>query len=162
MNGAQLHLAVNHLPVVTVLLGTLVLAAALLLRHDGVRQTAYALLAAAGLFAAPAYFSGEPAEEVVEGIPAVQEAVIEEHEQTAEAALVAAGITGVLALGLLVGERRKRLPAALPVVVLLSALGTTGAMGWTAHLGGLIRHPEIASAGAAGASTATGERHDDH
>ncbi len=147
MNGAQLHLAVNHLPVVTLLIGTLMFGVALALKKDSVRQTALVLLVLAGLGGAGAFFSGEPAEEVVEDIPTVSESVIHDHEEAAELAIVATAVVAVLAAAALITERRRTVPPMLNTGLLVAGLLTTGAMMRTAHLGGLIRHPELAPPG---------------
>jgi hypothetical protein len=160
MNGAQLHLAVNHLPVVALLIGTLMFGVALALKKDSVRQTALVLLILAGISGAGAYFSGEPAEEVVEDIPAVSESVIHDHEEAAELAIIATAIVAVLAAGALVTERRRAVPPLLNSALLVAGLLTTGAMLRTAHLGGLIRHPEIASPGVELNKARAGDRDD--
>lgn len=160
MNGAQLHLAVNHLPVVALLIGTLMFGVALALKKDSVRQTALVLLVLAGLGGAGAYFSGEPAEEVVEDIPSVSESVIHDHEEAAEFAFIATVVVAVLAAGALVTERRRAVPPMLNGALLVAGLLTTGAMMRTAHLGGLIRHPELTSPGVALDTTRSGDRDD--
>jgi len=66
MNGAQLHLALNHLPVIGTLIALLVLAAGMALRNETVRRTALVLLVGAGLAAGGAFLTGEPAEEVID------------------------------------------------------------------------------------------------
>ena len=86
MNGAQIHLGVNHLPVMGALLGALVLAAGWVLKNGTVRRTGVALLAFSALATLPAYFSGEEAEEVIEHLPGVSEALIHDHEEAAELA----------------------------------------------------------------------------
>ena len=47
---------------------------------------------------------------------------------------------------------RSTAPVLLAGAVLLGTLGVSGAVGWAAHLGGLIRHPELSSAGASGSA----------
>lgn len=144
MNGAQLHLALNHLPVVTLLLAAGVLAAGLALRNASVRRTALALLVVAGLSAGPAFLTGEPAEDVVENLADVSHARIHAHEEFAEASLVATVVVALLAVGVLVVERRRTPPAWTHGALLVAAMGAMGMMAWTAHLGGQIRHAEIA------------------
>lgn len=158
MNGAQLHLAVNHVPVMALVIGTLMLGIALGLKKDGLRQTALVLLIAAGLGAGAAFFSGEPAEEVVEDIPTVQETVIKTHEEAAELAAIATAVVAVLALGVLVAERRKAVAPLLNVLLLVAGVVTTGAMIRTAHLGGLIRHSELSAPGGAAGGDRAGSR----
>jgi len=145
MNGAQIHLVVNHLPIVGSLIAVLVLLAGSILKNPTVRRTGVALLAFAALTTLPAYFSGEEAEEVIEHLPGVSEALIHDHEEAAELALALLAGAGVLAaatLGLGVMKKEKW-ESKLQVFCLLAAVISFGALANTGHLGGLIRHPEI-------------------
>lgn len=157
-NGAQLHIALNHIAVIGVPLAALVLAGGLLRRSADVTVAGLALLALTAIGVAPAYFTGEGAEEVVEAY-GVDDGVIHEHEEFAEKVAVATGLLGLLAIGALVAFRRTG-GRALPTVALGAALLAAGALAWTAHLGGEIRHPEIRPASERGAAP-TGETHDD-
>ncbi len=152
MNGAQLHLALNHLPVMGTLIAAAVLATALVLKHDAVRRTALVMLVGCGLAAGAAFLTGEPAEEVVEELPGIQKSLIHDHEEAAEAALIASGILAVLSLGALLVERKRAVPNGVAVLLLVGTVGVAGGMGWAAHLGGFIRHPELG----AGAATTPG------
>src|SRR5512134_3235163 len=78
LTSAQIHLAVNHLPVITALLASATLLLAALTRGASLRNTGCALLVVAGLSALPAYFSGEGAEEIVEHRPGVSESLVEQ------------------------------------------------------------------------------------
>ena len=140
MNGAHLHLLLNHLPVLGTLFGLGILAIALWRRNDTLRRTGLALLVLAGVTAGAAFLTGEPAEDAVEGKVAGQ--AIEAHEEAAEAALWGAGILAVLSAGALLRWRRE-VPQAVAGGLLVGALATSGLMAWTANLGGRIRHPEI-------------------
>jgi uncharacterized membrane protein len=76
----------------------------------------------------------------------VTERTIEQHEEAAKLATVAMSVFGALSLAALVIFRKRPVPrwvvaAGLAGTVVLSAL-----MGWTANLGGQIRHSEIQSA----------------
>lgn len=150
---AQIHLAVNHLPVFALALATTTLAVALVSRRASTRELGLGLLVFAALSALPAYFTGEGAEKIVEHRPGVSETLINRHEEAAERTLavtLAAG--GLAAVTLAVARlRRERASRALFTVVLLAALASTGLMGQVAHLGGQIRHDEIRSPTAAGA-----------
>lgn len=140
MNGAHLHLLLNHLPVLGTLFGVGILAIALWRRNDTLRRTGLAMLVIAGLTAGGAFLTGEPAEEAVEGKVTAQ--VVAAHEEAAEAALWGAGILAVISVGALLRWRRE-IPQAVAGAVLAGALVTSGLMAWTANLGGQIRHPEI-------------------
>jgi multisubunit Na+/H+ antiporter MnhC subunit len=108
INGAQLHLAVNHMPVVGVLFGFLILFVGMLMKNSSVKKTGLAVLVFASVTVAPAYLSGEPAEDMVEHKPGVTKALIHEHEDSAELSLVFTAITGgVAALALALGKMKR-------------------------------------------------------
>jgi uncharacterized membrane protein len=163
MNAAQVHMALNHVPVLGAVFGLILLAVAVIASSPVLRRTALAVLVATALAAVPVFLSGEPAEEVVERAPGVSEATIEPHEEAAEAALVAVSILGVLSLAALVFERRFAAWARwTTIAVLLLAVATSAMMLRTAHLGGLIRHPELRGAGSTSEpARESGAEHDD-
>jgi uncharacterized membrane protein len=146
-NGAQVHLWLNHIPVLGTLFGLLLLIAALTARQAVLKTTALCVLVLTALAALPVYFTGEPAEGVVEHLPGVTQARIDEHEESAEWALAAVETLGVLCLlTLILFRKRPDGPsAALLLSLLIVALLTAAIMARTAHLGGEIRHQEIRS-----------------
>ena len=113
-----------------------------------------------GLIAIPVYLTGEPAEETVEHLPGVLESIIEEHEEFAKFGLISAFVSGVAALVSLLLLRKDanagKAKMLLFATLALSAI-TVGMMGWTAKLGGVIRHTEIRAAGAQITTPATPE-----
>jgi hypothetical protein len=144
VNGAQAHLLLNHLPVVGMLFATVV---ALYAARDGtvaIRRLALGLIALAGATALPAYLTGEPAERVAKQLATVAEVAIHEHEEAAAAGFLLAELTSLVALGGLIGrETSSRQVTWGLVAATTGAVITTIAMGYAAHLGGRIRHPEI-------------------
>ena len=134
----------NHLPVVGALFSLLLLGWSLIRRSTEILKLALGVALLAGLSSVPAYLTGEPAEEVIEHMAGVDEAYIEGHESMGKFALwcgVALGIVAATALA--AGTRNPRwLPAGTAITLLASAL-VFDVMGYTAHLGGQIRHPEI-------------------
>lgn len=143
MNGAQLHMLMNHTPVVGLAIGLAVLVAGLARRSVEIRIVGLILLAVTGLAALPAFLTGEPAEGVVEHLPGVVESRIEEHEEGAAWGLGLSLLTAVLAVGALVFGRGRPAGGPLPLVVLLAGVIAFAAIARTAHLGGLIHHEEL-------------------
>jgi hypothetical protein len=143
-NGAQFHMLVNHLPVVGFIGIVLALLVALKFKSLDIRRFVLLATVLVGLTALPSLWTGEPAEEVIEDLPGISKKLIHEHEELAEKATILAVITaGVAAFSFLLQRRRPgTMDKSIPVVLVLS-LATTGLMGWAAHEGGLIRHPEI-------------------
>ncbi|MGE0352901.1 MAG: hypothetical protein AB7I33_05330 [Gemmatimonadales bacterium] len=161
MNTAHLHLLVNHLPVLGVLFGVLLLAWAVFRRSPQLTRAALGVFVLAGIAGLVAYLTGEPAEEAVERLSGVSETLIGQHEDAALAATFGAGLLGLLALAGLVAFRRLAdLPRWFTGASLAFGLVATGMMAWTANLGGQIRHSEI-RAGAVAAMDAGSHLDDD-
>jgi uncharacterized membrane protein len=144
MSAAHLHLMLNHIPLLGLVFGAALLAYGLWRGAEDVQKASLGLLAVAGLSAIAVYLTGEPAEEVVEGLAGVSHDAIEAHEEWGLYALVAGIATGALALGaLLLGWVRERLGRGAVVLTLVLALLASGLIGYTANLGGKISHPEL-------------------
>jgi uncharacterized membrane protein len=144
MSPAHLHLMLNHVPVLGVIFGLGLLIQGLRRRSEELKRAALGVFVIVGLLAIPVYLSGESAADAVKSLPGVTGPIVERHDNAA-----AAAFTGMLALGgmALAGLLRFRgarvapgwfIPSILAVSLLVSAL-----MGWTAYLGGQIRHTEI-------------------
>lgn len=165
MNGPQLHLVLNHLPVVGLALGALALLGSFLLRRQEAIRLSLVILVVTGLAAIPAFLTGEPAEDGVERLAGVSKGNIEAHEEAAELGIGFGIGAGVLALIALVGGARKpALATPLTALALVGSMAAAGVLGWVAHLGGLIRHPEISSAApptGGAAPSAIAPEHDD-
>ena len=160
MNPTHLHLLLNHVPVVAVPIGAALLAWALLRRSSEGAKTAMLLLAVTGVVTLIVYLTGEPAEELVEGLPGVSETLIEAHEEAALIAAIASALVGAIAVSALVAFRGRAVPRWLTWVSLLIALATTATLGWTANLGGQIRHTEIRSSTTTETQQDPGDRHE--
>jgi uncharacterized membrane protein len=92
-----------------------------------------------------AYLTGEPAEEAIENLAGVSKSLIGQHEDAATIALIATAVLGLAALMVLWRFRRGlEFPRWVSSTGLAVAIGAAVLMGWTANLGGSIRHPEIA------------------
>ena len=145
MNWAHVHLILNHVPVLGSVFCLLLVAVGWAMADLNVKRVALAMTLLTGLAALPVYFTGEPAEHVVEGLPGVNERAIHEHEEFSTYALVAALVTGAaagVALAFTWRDRDGRVPRWASPAILALLLVTTGLMGWTAYLGGRIHHPE--------------------
>jgi hypothetical protein len=144
MNAAQVHLALNHVPVVGVWFGILALVLALQRASGELKRFALVVFAVVGLASVPAYFSGQQAEEIVEELPGVEHDRIEEHEEAGRLASIAAGVLGLLAVGLLWAYRSPRsLPGWAVGITLVLSLLVAAALARTSLLGGEIRHEEV-------------------
>ena len=157
MSLVHLHLMLNHVPLVGMVFVLLLLGVAAWRRNEGMGRLGLVVMVGLAAITAMVFFSGEPAEEALERVVDVSEATIHPHEEAAEAALIATGIAGALALIALAAWWRRSLPRWVLGAALATALVATGMLAWTANLGGQIRHTEIAGAG--GAPSDEGEDH---
>lgn len=149
-NGPQLHLLLNHFPIVGFFLLIPLLLLTLITRRNDYKRLALLATSVVGLLVLPAFWTGEPAEEGVEHLSGIAEAQIEAHEEAGEVALALALTTaGLAGTSWFLSRRREAvLRLAMPIVT-LAAIGTAGVMAWVGHEGGKIRHPEIVSGGPA-------------
>lgn len=84
MNGAYLHLAVNHLPIVGVLIGFLVLFVGYIVKKPPIKTTALGIFIFSALTVIAASFTGEGAEQVVENLPGISETLTHKHKEYAK------------------------------------------------------------------------------
>lgn len=144
MNGAQIHLLLNHLPVLGVPFGLLLGAFGLARREDAVAKAALVVLVLSALSAYATAWSGEGAEHTVERLVAsIDHASIHAHEEWADWSAWAAYAVGLLALVAVGLSWGKPLRRGLAVAAVALALVPAGLLAWTAHLGGEIRHTEL-------------------
>jgi glucan phosphoethanolaminetransferase (alkaline phosphatase superfamily) len=150
MNGAQIHLLLNHLPVILYPVTTVILLWGLFRKESAVTILGgyFALLSA--MTTAAAYFTGEGAEDIVEKLQDFSKPLLHTHEELAEKVAVASVAVGVLALLTLpivrnrvVAIQTPRVQSALVNVLLILCLAMSVAFAVVAHQGGLIRHTEI-------------------
>ncbi|HEX5652910.1 MAG TPA: DUF2231 domain-containing protein [Chitinophagaceae bacterium] len=149
MNAAQIHLALNHVPLFMAILGALVLILGMIRKNQSFINLSFYLLAAAAVFTIPVFLTGEGTEEMVEKLAGVNENAIEEHEDMAKTGLIIILITGGLALIGIFFKRNATMAKVAVIGSLLLSVASFGAMARTAHLGGLIRHSELQNAGTA-------------
>ena len=144
MSAGHLHLVLNHFPVMGSVIVLLLLMLAVYRRSDDVARAGLMLAALVGAVSVVVYFTGEPAEELIERLPGFSESLTERHEDAALVATVVVGVMGVLALAVLAAHRRGRILSRRTVATAAAfALVACGLMGYTAFLGGQVRHTEI-------------------
>ena len=146
MNAAHWHLALNHFPVISVIVGTMILLFShiFLNRNKPVKNTALCIVVIAALTAVPAYFTGEEAEEMVEDIPAIVTGTIEYHEDLGKGFFIAVELLGLFAIGsLIAGFAKSKLSSIILLCTILAATGVSIFGLQVANSGGKIRHSEI-------------------
>ena len=146
MTLVHLHLLLNHIPVVGALFALLLFALALTRRETVSVKFALGFTTAMAAIAVVVYFTGGAAEEAVENLAGVTERAIDRHEEAAELTTIVFGILGGLSLVALLALRSKQPPRWITLAGLVGTLAVSALMGWTANLGGQIRHTEIQGA----------------
>lgn len=140
----HMHLVLNHFPVAGLFFCLFVIGFGFLKNSDEVKVLALWSFTAIAILTLGAYFTGESAEELVEHMPGVVKAMIEDHEEAGIVALIFIELIGVLSLAGLVLHRKNKILNAnlLKAICALSVIAAV-LTGYTANLGGQIRHTEI-------------------
>jgi hypothetical protein len=144
MSAIQIHLMLNHLPVLGSLLGMCLLAAGMARKNEDLKRAGLLVFLAGALAALPVYLTGEPAEQAMQGVPGMNGRELQNHREVAQLAL-----SSILVLGGLSGSAfwlfRKGacVPRGFALGTMAAALLAASLMVWTAHLGGQVRHTEI-------------------
>ena len=144
MNWAHVHLMINHFPVVGVFGAIALLVYSLARKSEEIKRVSFGLFVLLALITLAVFFTGQAAEDSVKKLPNVTEAYIGRHEEMADLSLVLMETLGLAALaGLLFLRSSGSIPKWIVVIVLLLSLITAAVVGFTANLGGQIRHTEI-------------------
>ena len=144
MTSIWIHLLLNHLPVLGAAAALLALLTGLAWRRDAAVRAGCALLAGAAVACVPVYLSGRQAEDAGERLPGVVEESVEAHEEIAGAAFAVTVLAGFAAGAALARARRAgAVPRRAALASLVLGIMAMVLLARTAHLGGMIRHPEI-------------------
>ncbi len=142
-SGAHFHLLINHAPLFGSIFALALLVVSFFLAPQVLRRTALVVLICTGIAGVASDLSGQSAEDAVRGLPGVTRAAIHAHEDMADKANIVGIVVGVLALGALFKWRREPISNGMGGVTLVAALFLSGAMAYTALLGGRVRHTEV-------------------
>jgi uncharacterized membrane protein len=144
MNLTHLHLILNHFPIIGTLMGSLFLLYGILRKNDSLQKISLATIVTMAIIAIPVFLTGEPAEESVENITGISEAVIEPHEEAAELAFWVMEITAVICLASLIFSKiNRKMAQVFTVIALIASFASFALMARTGYLGGKIRHTEL-------------------
>ncbi|RYG28276.1 MAG: hypothetical protein EOO01_40005 [Chitinophagaceae bacterium] len=162
MSQTHIHLILNHFPIVGSLIGTLLLLWGLISKNIQLQKAASIVLVIMSVLAIPVFLTGEAAEETVENIAGVSEALIESHEDSAKISIwfmVASGITGLFALFMY--WRKNLIYKHLFAATFFVSILAFGTIAWTGYTGGQIRHTELGTATTGGGTDAMEKAGDD-
>jgi hypothetical protein len=157
VDAAHIHLMINHLPIIGTPLVAGLMLWGLLRRSRELQRTAMGAAIMVAALTYPVFLTGEPAEERVEDSSWMQERLVHEHEERAEAGLIAILLTGMLGAVVLWQSRGGRsVPIGTASLTLGGLVVSSGLLGWAALAGGVIRHDELRG-GAASAVSPTAD-----
>lgn len=147
MNDAQLHLLLNHFPIIGLIIGTLILLAGIILKSVVSRKIAYVVILVCSIIAIPTLGSGEEAEEILEQMSEMTKErhhLIHEHEEKAELFMPFAWTLIFLSLASIFVEWRKmKFAKYLAIITLVMSLVACYLVREVGNSGGEISHPEI-------------------
>jgi hypothetical protein len=146
VNWAHVHLIVNEVPILGSLFAALLFIVALSTRdRDGWARAGILTLAVSVLGLLLAFFSGDPAVHVIEGLPQTSARALSEHHVRGVVATIAAGLAAVAGVVSAAGAHnaggsfsRRSL-----VMVLVATVAMAAILGWTGLAGGRINHREL-------------------
>src|SRR5215813_9413990 len=152
MNLAELHLLLNHWPIIGSMIALAMFLVSIVGKRDELKQASLALFALIALLAIPTFMSGFAAQEALKESTDVSMDVVQSHEGAALLTFMSMEVAGAFSLfGLWRFSRDVKnpflsRPGLMNVsAVLLFAVVTTGLMAIAGNTGGDIRHPEILS-----------------
>lgn len=144
MQATHFHLLLNHVPILGVGFGFLILIIGIIRSSNTLRSTALWVFFGCGIAAVLAYLSGGAAEEIVEGLPWISDTYLEPHEEWAGIALWITIVLGLLSVAALLFPKQKFLAGKLMnYLLILVSLAAFATMVYTGLTGGQIRHDEI-------------------
>jgi uncharacterized membrane protein len=144
MNWAYIHLVINHFPIIGVIIGTLLLATGLIFKNQGIKISGLGTIVFAALIAIVAYMTGDPAEEVMKGMPDIAKSLISRHENIATVGMYIMVTAGLLAASSLYSIWKKdKTTRLLIILTLVFSLISSGIMVYIGRTGGQIRHSEF-------------------
>ena len=144
INGAHVHLIVNHFPVIGILFIIMLFLYGLARRSEEIKKAGLGAFVLLAIMTIPVYLTGEGAEKVVKNLPGVTESYIGRHEEMAGLSLVLIVTLGIACCaGLIFLRRSATIPKWFIALVLVLSFGAAAVVGLTANLGGQIRHTEI-------------------
>ena len=144
INFAHLHLVLNHLPIMTIPIALVFFVFSICRKNEELKKFSLLVIAATAATVIPVFFTGEPAEDVVEGLVGISKKLIHDHEETAELSLILTLIAGAFSIIMLFFEQKfVFLKKYGDKVVLALCVAALGLLVYTANKGGKIRHSEL-------------------
>lgn len=142
-NWAHIHLLSNHIPILGVLFGTILLIAGMIIGGENLKRAALWTFVVSSFLTILVYFSGTYGMEMVEALPNVSQEVVHTHMEFAEKTSIVIWILGAVSLVIMLLRRTAALKTSWLIAPLLLGIVGSGMAAWTGELGGQVRHTEI-------------------
>jgi DNA-binding beta-propeller fold protein YncE len=156
MNIIEIHLILNHIPIIGVAFVSAELLIGLVWKNIFLQKVSLYFLIAFAVISIAVYFSGLGSEDLVKTLPGVSHVSLQLHEKVARISSVTVWFVGGLTvLGLAFLRGREELFRYFVRGIFAMSLLSTGLFVLTGYLGGQITHAEIRSTLAEGLSTRT-------
>ena len=144
MNQAHIHLIVNHVPIMGSLFAAVLLGAGVLQKNLSLTRAGLVAVLVAGLLCLPAQLTGAGAAAIVQNMPRVSRALIQNHSEAAELGFWALEVAAAAALfSLLLLKNASPRAKLLTLLTLVLTFISFGMLARAGSLGGQIRHTEI-------------------
>ncbi|HEY2572781.1 MAG TPA: hypothetical protein VGH65_01890 [Verrucomicrobiaceae bacterium] len=144
MNSTHWHLLINHIPVLAVPFGFVVLLWGMLRRSSEVQKLSFAVFIVAAAIGWPTHETGHDASMELQDSSDATSGFVMLHDAAAGYALWAVGALAFFAIiAWIAGRGSRAVPAWASVIVLLLSLFASAVLARTAYLGGQVRHTEI-------------------
>lgn len=143
MDNAHYHLALNHLPIITPIVGFLILVMGIIFPSAIIKRVAYSVFILGAFYTIPAFLTGDMAAEAVSNLANVKP-FIHAHEEKAETFALLSYLLGLMSLfGLWSNWKQKTYANTFSYMILTLAVVMLIFAMQTATSGGKIRHTEI-------------------
>jgi uncharacterized membrane protein len=144
MIPVQQHLLLNHLPIISVIFGSVILLIGMLFHLKQVKIVGLAMFIFSAILFFPTMYTGEKVEHVVGDQPGVARYLIEEHEEIAERTELIIDLLAAMALiTILAIVTDKKISKWLIRITLIISFISIYFVVQTGHSGGQIRRPEL-------------------
>lgn len=160
LNGAHVHLLVNHIPVLAAGFALVFFILALWRNSDGWLRGGLLLLVFALAGDLAAYLSGPSAVHAIAGMPRSSDAALEAHHARAGYAIVTGVIVVVVgAIALILRKRNPQRSSWAKIALAAATLVHALVLAWTSLAGGKINHPELQDAADQRSGAVAGDPH---
>ncbi len=143
MDNAHYHLALNHLPLITPIVGFLILVLGIIIPSAIIKRIAYGVFILGAFYTIPAFLTGDMAAKSLSNLLNVKP-FIQEHEAKAESFALLSYLLGLMSLfGLWSNWKEKSYANTFSYMILTLTVVMLIFAKQTATSGGKIRHTEI-------------------